>query len=414
MDNKKHINGFTIVELLVVAIIIAILAVLGTVSYKTVMRSAVEAGLKADIKSAENIIGNYLKKYNEYPYSFDANFCPLDSSSAVDTDFCLEPSSDNSYSAYTVNNSLNPPAYSITVTNANGTSIVGGKSAIVLPTTPITAIGSTTGNTTAIGSIMTAGALTPSSATASYQWQSATTAGGTYTNISGATNSTYTLTISDVGKYLKVIATGTGSYGGTQTSTASAIISDANWLAVGNQVWGKYNLNVGTVVAYYEEQTNNAAIEKYCLDDIEPGCSGVDANGIVYGGLYLWPEAMNYTTTAGAQGICPTNSHIPTDNDWKILEVQLGMTQVQADATGWRGTTEGTKLKSGGSSGINIPLAGMYEPEGSMSHGSVAYLWSSATTQLSSFDRSLSSSNATVFRNTGNEGTALSVRCVGN
>jgi len=91
--------------------------------------------------------------------------------------------------------------------------------------TPITAISAITG-TTAVGSVLTAGALTPSGATASYQWQSSTTAGGIYTNISSATASTYTLVAGDAGKYLKVVATGTGDYTGIQTSAATTVVTD--------------------------------------------------------------------------------------------------------------------------------------------------------------------------------------------
>jgi PKD repeat protein len=84
-------------------------------------------------------------------------------------------------------------------------------------TIPITAIGAISG-TTQVGSTLTAGALTPLGATATYQWQSSITAGGTYSNIAGATASTYTLASGDLGDYIRVVATGTGSYSGTVTS----------------------------------------------------------------------------------------------------------------------------------------------------------------------------------------------------
>ena len=83
--------------------------------------------------------------------------------------------------------------------------------------TPITAIGSTTG-TPQVGVLLTAGSLNPGGATASYQWQEATSSGGTYTNISGATSSTYTPVGGDFNQYIEVVATGTGSYTGTVTS----------------------------------------------------------------------------------------------------------------------------------------------------------------------------------------------------
>jgi hypothetical protein len=91
---------------------------------------------------------------------------------------------------------------------------------------PITAIGAITG-TPQVGQTLTAGALTPSGATATYRWQSATTSGGTYADITGATGTTYTLVAGDLGKYIKVVATGTGNYTGTVTSAAAGAVTPA-------------------------------------------------------------------------------------------------------------------------------------------------------------------------------------------
>jgi cell division septation protein DedD len=90
---------------------------------------------------------------------------------------------------------------------------------------PITAIGAITG-TPQVGSELTVGALTPSSATATYQWQIADTVSGSYSNINGAVDYKYTPVEGDLGKYLKVVATGAGSYTGTVTSDPTTAISD--------------------------------------------------------------------------------------------------------------------------------------------------------------------------------------------
>gem|GEM_PF-3341447 len=86
-------------------------------------------------------------------------------------------------------------------------------------TTKVTAIAAFTG-TMKVGNELKAGALTPSTATVNYQWKSSSSSNGTYTNISGATSSTYTLTGSDVGKYIKVFATGKSNYSETVSSAA--------------------------------------------------------------------------------------------------------------------------------------------------------------------------------------------------
>jgi uncharacterized protein (TIGR02145 family) len=45
------------------------------------------------------------------------------------------------------------------------------------------------------------------------------------------------------------------------------------------------------------------------------------------------------------QGVCPTGCHLPSDEEWKELEMYLGMSQAEADKTGWHGTNEGGKMK---------------------------------------------------------------------
>src|SRR5450756_801215 len=91
-------------------------------------------------------------------------------------------------------------------------------------TTPLTSIGAITG-TAQVGQKLTAGALSPSGATASYQWEYSTTPGGTYNNIAGATSSTYTIATAYVNDYIKVSATGTGNYTGTVTSAPTTAIA---------------------------------------------------------------------------------------------------------------------------------------------------------------------------------------------
>ena len=68
----------------------------------------------------------------------------------------------------------------------------------------------------------------------------------------------------------------------------------------------------------------------------------------LYGALYNY-----YAVNAG--NLCPTGWHVPTDEEWKKLEMALGMTQAEADISyldfdvygmGFRGTDQGTRLKA--------------------------------------------------------------------
>jgi len=86
-----------------------------------------------------------------------------------------------------------------------------------------------------------------------------------------------------------------------------------NTIQVFSQCWLKENLNVGTMINGNQSQTNNAIKEKYCYNNEPDSCAK-------YGGLYQWEEMMQYFSQQGTQGICPTGWHLPTDEEWKVLE----------------------------------------------------------------------------------------------
>ena len=133
--------------------------------------------------------------------------------------------------AYTATVVLTPKTgYTLTGVSQNFFTVEGAVSAtnaadsgtvtVVYPSTdkiPVTAIGTITG-TPRVGQTLTAGPLTPSGATVTYQWMRSATSGGTYSNVSGATSSSYTLTAGDHTYYFKVAVLGTGAYSGGATS----------------------------------------------------------------------------------------------------------------------------------------------------------------------------------------------------
>lgn len=402
---KNKTLGFTIVELLVVIVVIGILAAITIINYTGISAKASIATVQADLANASKKLSMYYAQYGEYPRINSITGCP-EAPSAIDNNYCIKFSSGNKFvyeyktaTSYDLFATKGVVSYKV----SNGGSPVDVSETL----TPITAIGSITG-TTQTGQTLAAGALTPSDATVSYQWQSATTAGGTYANIAGATSSTLTLNPSNINKYIKVVVTGTGSYTGNQISVASnQIVTDSNWKVIGSQVWATANLNAGTRIASATVQTNNSTIEKYCYGNTDANCTS-------YGGFYQWDEAMGYVNTERAQGICPVGTHIPSDNDFKILEISLGMSQGTAEASGMRGSDQGTQLKSGGSSGLNIPLTAYRETNGSFVNPLGGYLWSSTESSGSAWDRYFSSSQVGVGRNTNVKAIGFSVRCIGN
>jgi len=410
VKNKARSNhGFTIVELLIVIVVIGILAAITVVSYIGITQKANEASIKTEIKIAAKELSIYSVKYGSYPttagFSLATGWCPT--APNYNTDYCIKFGSGTT-AFYTSGSST---SYELIFVKGNLIARVteSGSPTIVVPV-PITAIAAISG-ATQVSQTLTAGALTPAAATASYQWKSATTSGGTYTNITGATNNTYLVTSDMVNKYLKVTATGTGIYTGTQTSVASSkITADPNfWIVIGSQTWARKNLNVGTMVNGAIIQTENSILEKYCYDNLESNCD-------TYGALYQWDEAMQYVTTEGTQGICPAGSHFPSDNDLKILEVQLGMTQLEANKqNNWRGTTQGTQLKPSGSSGMDIPLSGYRYSGGVFANISVnAYLWTSTEAGSNVWKRYLDTARADVYRSSNTKSNGLPVRCLVN
>lgn len=399
-------SGFTIVELLVVIVIIGILAAITVVSYSGITSRANIATLNAELSNAAKKLAMYRAEYGTYPTSIDSSTgCPL--LPTPDINYCIKFNSGSTFgyiyktvSTFDLTSDRGGIRYLVTESQAP-TSVT---------TTPITAIGSISG-TAQVSKVLTAGAITPVGATVSYQWQSSPTSGGVYSNIFGATSNTYAVSPGVMNKYIKVVVTGIGSYAGSLVSaaTGSAVPSDSNWQVIGSQAWAKANLNVGTLVAGTADQTNNAVTEKYCY-------GGLEANCTTYGGFYQWNEAMQYSTNEGAQGLCPVGAHIPTDDDWKTLEKSLGMTQAQVDLGDvWRGTDQGVQLRSGGSSGLTVYIAGLRVLDGTIVNQNLyAYLWSSTDVGGVVRNRIVGQTETQVLRSTTDKRFGYSIRCVGN
>ncbi|HNS46508.1 MAG TPA: FISUMP domain-containing protein [Bacteroidales bacterium] len=197
---------------------------------------------------------------------------------------------------------------------------------------------------------------------------------------------------------------------------------------IGSQCWMAENLNVGTKINSTQngyQQQDNGTIEKYCYNNDEANCN-------IYGGMYEWPEAMQYVTTEGAQGICPDGWHIATDNEWKILEgtvdSQYPVGDPEWDGTGWRGLDAGGNLKESGTSHWNSPntgatnssgftgLPGGYRTSNNGSFDSLGYsgnFWSSSQTSTDyAWYRYLNYPNANVNRSNYSKESGFSVRCL--
>lgn len=117
-----------------------------------------------------------------------------------------------------------------------------------------------------------------------------------------------------------------------------------NTIQIFSQCWLKENLNVGKMINGIDWQFNNGIIEKYCYNNDTNNCN-------TYGGLYQWWEMLQYTTQQGVQGICPPGWHLPTNEEWKVLEgsvdSQYGIGDPQWDTViSYRGYDAGMNLKT--------------------------------------------------------------------
>ena len=125
---------------------------------------------------------------------------------------------------------------------------------------------------------------------------------------------------------------------------------------IGSWCWMAENLNIGTMISGYQNMSNNSTIEKYCYADDTSNCD-------TYGGLYQWNEMMQYVTTPGAQGICPTGWHIPNNYEWCMTEQVIDPT-VGCGYTGWMGNDVGGKMKEAGITHWNPPNTGATNSSG--------------------------------------------------
>jgi uncharacterized protein (TIGR02145 family) len=189
---------------------------------------------------------------------------------------------------------------------------------------------------------------------------------------------------------------------------------------IGEQWWMQENLNIGNRISSSLISADNDIIEKYCYNNSETNCD-------TYGGLYQWNEMMDYNPSDNGnpgttRGICPAGWHVPTDEEWKELEMYLGMTQAEADLVNtWRGTGVGTKLGAGGGSGYEALYSGRCSSFGSfLLLGDMEYIWTSTECITGEYGdcawrRCLDISANNVGRwNTFSKTYAFSVRCVRN
>jgi uncharacterized protein (TIGR02145 family) len=146
------------------------------------------------------------------------------------------------------------------------------------------------------------------------------------------------------------------------------------------------------------ENLNFVTSKSWCYAGKEENCDE-------FGRLYFLDAAQN---------ACPAGWHLPSDDEWKELEMYLGMTEKDANKNNtWRGANEGEKLMSDTSLGFNVLLGGYRNPPANnMLKGLQAFFWTSTTVNGFGYMRQLRDGSPKIFRRTRPKSWAFSVRCV--
>ncbi len=122
------------------------------------------------------------------------------------------------------------------------------------------------------------------------------------------------------------------------------------WVRIGDLEWMTENLKYQVDGQPYYERTYDMGTT-YPLPVRSPLMDvNFEEDYQTYGNCYTWEEA---------KASCPDGWRLPTDKDWKNLEMALGMSARDADAEGWRGDQEATLLRQDEEgTGIRLLLGG--------------------------------------------------------
>lgn len=201
---------------------------------------------------------------------------------------------------------------------------------------------------------------------------------------------------------------------------------DYQTVQIGDQCWFQENLRT-------EHYANGNAIPGGLNDD-EWVATNLGAMSIYGEGsdseaenLENFGRLYNWYAVDDERGLCPVGWHVPSDSEWMTLEMFLGMSEEEANNSGFRGTDQGTQMKA---SSADVPgwngtnSSGFFGLPGSQrvnlggflfSIFGRAYWWSSTSASTTgAWDRVVDGDYEDVNRAATNKGNGNSVRCVFN
>lgn len=188
-----------------------------------------------------------------------------------------------------------------------------------------------------------------------------------------------------------------------------------NWVKIGDQTWMAENLAYLPYINYVSSGSRTESfyyIYDYFGSDIIN--AKLSINYLNYGVLYNWSAAIHS---------CPEGWHLPSDSEWKQLELALGMTQDQIELSGSRGTDQGKLLKntsgwinngngtnSFGFNGLPAGRRDMFNVFNNL--GGYAYWWTNSMPDSAPIYRGLLAGSIKINRGTYSREFGFSVRCI--
>jgi len=157
---------------------------------------------------------------------------------------------------------------------------------------------------------------------------------------------------------------------------------------------------------WFAQNLNFATADSRCHGELAENCGA-------YGRLYRWPDAMT---------ACPTEWRLPSDLDWKKLEIALGMSASDVDAERARGAGLGDRLKPGGDTGFDALYSGYGDPhrDGAFVRLNERAAYWTATDEGQddvsplAWHRDVAVDRSVIWRSKVNQTYRLAVRCIAN
>ena len=208
-----------------------------------------------------------------------------------------------------------------------------------------------------------------------------------------------------------------------ETSTVTDVDGNVyKTVKIGNQWWMAENLaatrfNDGSSLDFYDLNDAN----ELWASALDPSYTVI--NDSIFGYLY------NFNAVENVKNIAPEGWHVPTDEDWKILEREIGMSMSESNALGWRGSHEANKLVARYSQGWPSGAAlfgtdefGFNAKSGSCRlfngeinyQGNTAFWWTASTDGNEGWYRYIDANQTRIFRQHTYKGYGMSIRCVKN